>query len=420
MTNWPGQQRNPPREPGWVDPDAATRAAPRYERPPSTHAGPQPWAAPPPASVSTGHQHWPPPAHPQRSAPSAPPNASGQPPQLHSVRRRHHLRLAAAAVVLLVSGTVAYMRVTGVDGGITAGGGTESSTAQSAPTTTTQDGSSVVGQTVLGYLEALRNGDAEKALSYGEKRPEDTTLLTDDILGKQLAQWPISDIRIHPVEGNEAIAEKMFVTVSLKFGDKKVTDQISVTRNPQGGWWIDYVANEYKPGSDSATHKTLSVFGKQLIPERSVFAFPGYLEITTSNKYIDVVAKEHTTFSSWPVLAPPTIDIAGAPELNSAGETAVRAAVEQAFARCEGSTLTHPPGCPARLPAGEDGAVTWGRADIGELKNHLVFDLMVRVSGITYIPITYQNADGHTVTDRMPWVNTEDVDISSDPPRVVT
>jgi hypothetical protein len=321
-------------------------------------------------------------------------------------------------VVLLVSGTVAYMRVTGVDGGLTAGGGTESSTAQSAPTTTTQDGSSVVGQTVLGYLEALRNGDAEKALSYGEKRPEDTTLLTDDILGKQLAQWPISDIRIRPVEGNEAIAEKMFVTVSLKFGDKEVTDTISVSRNPQGGWWIDYVANEYKPGSDSATYKTLSVFGKQLTPERSVFAFPGYLEITTSNKYIDVVASEHTTFSSWPVLRPPTIQIEP-PELNGAGTTAVRAAVEQAFARCEGSTLTHPPGCPAHLPAGEDGAVTWGRADIGELENFLAFDLVVGVSGITYIPVTYQNNDGHTVTDRMPWVNMEKVDIASDPPRVV-
>jgi hypothetical protein len=319
----------------------------------------------------------------------------------------------------LVSGTVAYVRVTDVDGGITADGGTESSTAQSAPSTTAPDGSSGAGQTVLGYLEALRNGDADKALSYGEKRPEDTTLLTDDILGKQIAEWPISDIRLRRIGGgDEATAARMYVEVAVTFGVKEHIDTISLTRNPQGGWWIDHTATEYKPASDSAMFKTFSVYGKQLTFGESFFAFPGYLEVTTSNRYIDAAAIKHKLFTDYIMLRPQPFDATA--HLNSAGETAVRAAVEQAFARCEGSTLTHPPGCPAYLPAGEDGAVKWGRPEVGlDYFSRYPGDLTVDVSGITYIPITYRNTDGQTVTDRMPWVNTEDVDISSDPPRVI-
>ena len=52
------------------------------------------------------------------------------------------------------------------------------------------------GDAVKGYLEALSRGDAAAALSYSTDQPASKDLLSDDILKKQIARWPISDVKI--------------------------------------------------------------------------------------------------------------------------------------------------------------------------------------------------------------------------------
>ena len=52
------------------------------------------------------------------------------------------------------------------------------------------------GDAVKRYLEALARGDAETALSYGIDQPATSEFLTSEILKKQVAQWPIRNIRI--------------------------------------------------------------------------------------------------------------------------------------------------------------------------------------------------------------------------------
>lgn len=437
MTNPPGNQGNTPHQPGWGDPEAATRAIPNYRRPgvesgdvpvntqlPS--AGNNPWAGqqsgpyvghPQHPNVAADQQPgWPPPLPPQ-ALDAASAAGSGR-------RNRQPLLLALAAVVILVGGAVAYVRVSGAETGGTAQQGSAQTAPPTAtmptalPTTVPNPETSVAAQTAISYLEALGRGDAQKALSYSRKAPADTTLLTDEILGKQIAKWPISDIRIVEMKGDEKTSAKLYMTVSVKFGDKVHTDEISLSRNLQNGWWIDYVASEYKPGLDSRSYATLSVFGKQLRFGESFFAFPGYLEVTTSNQYIHVVSTDYPLFTSAPLLQPPAFN--AELELNDAGTAAVTAALHDSFTRCETSNLIAPPGCPAALNVDDavDGTLTWGRVNLEDTSTSFYDNLTVSTVTSGSIPVTYQSHGGQTVSTEQMLVVNETFDIGSTPPQM--
>jgi hypothetical protein len=428
MANWPGDQGNTPRERGWGDPEAPTRDVPRFPRPsaaPTNAAGtppppppaPHPWAAPPggghagdPQHLGTSHlpvAGWAPPTTPDTAG--AVTAGSG--------RRRGQLLMVLAAVVILVGGVIAYLRVTGVDEQRSAG----TEPAPTAPNTPTATASpSAAAQTVTDYLEALSRGDAAKALSYSKTPPTDNQFLTDEVLAKQIEHWPISDIRIGEIKGNEKTAAKLYVTVSAKFGDKVHTDTIAVSRSLQGGWWIDHVANEYALHSTDSAYATLTVFGKTLSPGQSFFAFPGYLQIETSNQYLDVTVDEHPLFRNY--LLSSVFLVSADFDLNSKGADAISPLVKESFERCAQSNLIAPPDCPADLngTSAVDGTVTWGRADIEPLSYVLsTQDLSVSVHGNASIPVTFQTTDGRTVSDTQLMVIQETADITTTPPRIV-
>lgn len=335
MTNWPGDQSNTPPDRGWGDPDAPTRNVPRFQRPPAapsnaSGAPPQPppaqrpWAAPPNIPAAG----WPPPTTPGTPGPAT----------AGSSQRRGPLLLALALVVILAGAMIAYLRVTAVDEQSSAGTD-PSPTAPNAPTASAPP--SAAAQTVTDYLEALSRGDAAKALSYSKSPPTDNQFLTDEVLAKQIAQWPISDIRVGEIKGNEKTAAKLYVTVSAKFGDKVHTDTIAVSRSLQGGWWIDHVANEYALHSANSAYATLTVFGKTLGPGQSFFAFPGYLQIETSNQYLDVTVDEHPLFRNY--LLSSVFLVSADFDLNSKGADAIAPLVRESFERCEQSNLIAPP-----------------------------------------------------------------------------
>lgn len=427
MANWPGDQGNTPRDRGWGDPDAPTRDVPRFQRP-STAPTNAPGAPPPPPPAQ--HPWAAPPVgdragDPQNLRPSNPPVAGWPPPTTPgtpgsatagSGRRRGQLLMALAVVMILVGAMIAYLRFTAVNEQSSAG--TEPS--PTAPNTPTAP-PSAAAQTVTDYLEALRRGDAAKALSYSKTPPASAEFLTDEVLGKQIAEWPISDIRVGEIKGDEKTAAKLYVTVSAKFGDKVHTDTIALSRSLQGGWWIDNVANEYALRSSDPTYATLTVFGKTLGPGQSFYAFPGYLELKSTNQYLDVTADEHPLFGNY--LLSSVFLVSADFDLNNQGADAISALVGESFERCEKSKLIKPPDCPAELlsDTAVDGTVTWGRADLSELSFTLMStDLSVSVSGNASIPVTFQTTDGRTVSDTQLMVLQEKVDITTSPPRTVS
>lgn len=407
MANWPGSHGNTPHEPGWGDPDAATRAVPTFERPGT-------------ASANIGGNQ-PPPAHHNPWIGQQPGPQAGYPhqqPDMPAAKRgRGRLLMALATVVVLLGGVVAYIRISDVDSAGPAGT-QPSATAQNTQPTSAATAPSAA-QTVTDYLEALRRGDATKALSYSKTPFADNEFLTDEVLSKQIAQWPISDIHIGEIKGDEQTAAKLYVPISAKFGDKTHSETIGLTRSLQGGWWIDHVANEYALHS-SAVDATLTVFGKKLSPGQSFYAFPGYLDLASSNEYIEVTATQYPLFRNY--LLSSEFLISADADLNSKGADAITAAVRESFAQCEKSNLIAPPDCPAQLnsTAAVDGTVTWGRADIDKPSFTLFSaDLSVSVSGNASIPVTFQTTDGQTVSDTQLLVFQEKADITTSPPRLV-
>lgn len=394
---------------GWPGPEDPTVVTPQFQRPnppqpppapaagwgqqqPAPHSSwttpapqqPQPWAASPQApGPGAPAQGWP-------SAPGWANTAPGGPPAGPKRNRKKLIIAAAGAAVLLAAAVFVVPRFTGGAGG----------------------GDLSASETVTAYLEALSTGDAEKALSYSKSEPANADLLTSDILSKQIAKMPITDIRILD-DGEEMAGIGMAsVKVAVKFGEQLSDSTVRLSK-VEDTWKIDEAINKIELVSPSAADETLTLFGKELKKGEAFYVFPGFVEVGSSNDYIDVTADS-------PLLTGTMFSFRPTYELNDDGAEAVSTAVADAFAACETSKLLDPPDCPVKLNeyGAVDGTVTWGKADlsgvtIGELSP---YDLTVQLSGTVATPVSFQNRDGGTESGTAESNLYNSVDISTSPP----
>lgn len=87
--------------------------------------------------------------------------------------------------------------------------------------------------TVTSYLSALSEGDSALALTFiGE--PEDSTLLTDEVLAASLDRSPIADIEIVSDESDEMSGD---VTASYTLGGEPITASYGVQDYDRDGVW---------------------------------------------------------------------------------------------------------------------------------------------------------------------------------------
>ncbi|KUI22700.1 hypothetical protein AU194_07175 [Mycobacterium sp. GA-2829] len=273
------------------------------------------------------------------------------------------------------------------------------------------------GDTVQAYLEALSEGDAEKALSYGNQQPANTDFLTDDVLKKQIAKWPISDIRILDEDPSLESIGMGNVHVAVKFGDQ-VSDANIRMKKGEDGWKLEsaVIKLDQAPSvSEDSPEQTLTFFGKPA-SEGTRYVFPGYLDVGSENPYMDVTAEpllldQLTSYSSY---IRPTF------KLNDEGRDAVMMAVTDAFANCERSNQLNPPDCPTKLNAYDavDGTVRWGRANLSgvEIGNLSGYQMKVMVTGQAKIPVSYQTRDNETQSGEATAYLVNDADISEEPP----
>jgi hypothetical protein len=398
---------------GWPDPEDPTVVTPQFQRPnppqppPAPAAGwgqqqqaphsswttpapqqPQPWATSPQASG---------PGAPAQGWPSAPPQPSGWantapggPPAGPKRNRRKLIIAVAAAAVLLAAAVFVVPRFTGGAGGADLS----------------------ASETVTAYLEALSSGDAEKALSYSKSEPANADLLTNEILSKQIAKMPISDIRILD-DGQELAGIGMgSVKVAVKFGEQLSDSTVRLSKVEET-WKIDDAINKIDITSPSAADETLTVFGKELKKGESFYVFPGFVDVGSSNEYIDVKAES-------PLLTGAIFSFRPTYTLNNEGADAVSATMADAFAECEKSNLLNPPGCPVKLNnyRAVDGTITWGKADLSQLSLGELsqYDMSVRVTGQVTIPVSYQLRDGGTDSGTAESIVFNTVDVSTSPP----
>jgi hypothetical protein len=396
VTDWSGGRFGGPNPVGGPDrrgQDGPSGSAPhrpstpgqadRWAPGPSSARGPWPAQPPQPTEWKPQPQPWQPPPTGGGQPPAGPP-AFGQPFGLppgppRKSRKPLFITLAAGGAVIVV---VAIVLV------ITLAGGT------SGP------GGGSAGDVVKGYLEALSRGDAEAALSYSDDQPASKEFLTDDILKKQLANSPITNVRILNDDSSSTGSFGMAqVHVAANFGNK-TSDATMEMKKDHNRWRLSAAAIKVQPDpagtSLNAAAKTLTFFGKP-IGDSTVYVFPGWVDIGTTNPYMTVTAKP-LLLDQLTLMAVPWIQPTFA--LSDKGRDAVSDQLAVAMANCLRSNLLAPPGCPVHLdPYGlADGTVHWGNADMTAVKldNFDQYHLALMFFGEVKMAITVQTSSGGT------------------------
>ena len=261
-------------------------------------------------------------------------------------------------------------------------------------------GGGSAGDVVKGYLEALARGDAQTALSYSDDQPATKEFLTDDILKKQIAQWPISNIRIlNDDSSSSGLAGMAQVHVAANFGDK-TSDTTMELKKDHDRWKLNAAAVKVQPepgaAQGDAAAKTLTFFGKP-VGDSTVYVFPGWIDVGTTNPYMTVTAKplllDQLGLMGMGWVMPTFV-------LSDKGRDAVMQQITAALGNCTRSNLLAPPNCPIHLdPDGlADGTAAWGQPDISAVKVD-GFDpdrLSLMFFGQVAMPVTAKTTDGAT------------------------
>ncbi|WP_322861234.1 hypothetical protein U8D42_06400 [Mycobacterium europaeum] len=277
------------------------------------------------------------------------------------------------------------------------------------------------GDAVKSYLGALARGDAGTALSYGTDQPATTKFLTDDILHKQLAQWPIRDIKILHDNSSapDAALSMAHVHVVATFGDQ-TSDAVLHLRLDHSRWKLGSAAIKFAPGlgasMGNAAAKTVTLFGNP-ISDATVYVFPGWVDIGTTNPYLTVTIPPLLLDQLTPA-APYWVHPNFA--VSEKGRNAVETQVAAAMANCQKSNLLAPPNCPVHLEPGglAEGTVSWGRADLRGVKLDDLdpYHLTETFSGEISVPVSVQTSGGTTKLQRVVRFVAGTADMATSPP----
>lgn len=275
--------------------------------------------------------------------------AYGQPPTPGKKSRKPLVIAAVIVVVLAVAGGVGW-KYFGSGG---SGPGDSGSAADA----------------VKGYLEALARGDAAGALAYSNDQPASKDFVTDDILKKQIAKWPITNIRILNDDSTPLNSVTGFsrVHVAVNFGDKSSDTTLSVKKQ-DGRWGLTHATVKLDTTAGVGSQElpnTLTMFGKPLNGS-TVYVFPGFLDVVSSNANVTVTTK--------PILLDglatggTSAYLAATYTVSDAAKAAILSGVKAVTDTCTNSHLHRPPPpCNALAVGMEDGTVNWPTADLSRV-----------------------------------------------------
>lgn len=367
--------------------------------------GAQQWGAQqPPVYGASGPQNWS--SSPgQQSWPSGPGQPLAGPPQFdaqYSPYQEGGGKRNKALIITLCAGAAVLLAIVLVVVFAFAGrGGTSSSSA---------------GAAVQGYLAALQNGDAEKALSYGADQPASKELLSDEILKKQIAQAPISNIRILSDDSKNSYGMGE-VHVTANFGNQ-VSDTTLRLKKSGGSWKLDLGAIRLDYSDYSSSRKALSsltAFDKP-VGTGVVYMFPGFIDWGSNNGNLKVNAKPLLLDA----LSSYGSSYSSAPEFDLSDEahSSILSNLRGLLDKCAGSHDLDPAGCPQRAYeyGATDGTVNWTApsADTADI-SFSEYDMSARVSLQGSFGYSVQGRNG-PVTGTDPFFLTGTADLSQTPP----
>lgn len=317
---------NHPPAGGWPEPGAPwPNQAPPYPSGPAYYASQQPGPVP-------GQPYYP----PQQPGYPMAPYATQPPTKPRRTGLVILLSVLGLCLLLVVGGLLLRPQNTTTSGtGSSPGSGASGGGSVTPPVTAS------ASDAVRGYLEALAAADAETALSYAANRPDDSALLTDEVLAASNAIAPITDIEVEPTTASGA-AE---VQAHYSIGTSDVIDTRFELVETASGWRLEKVASE-------VTVDEFPAFGTingAAVPSADAFTlFPGSYQLGTSDGRYQVSGTflvESVDGNAGTLKVPA--------KLSSTGVTAVRSAAQKRLNACIKENKMHP----------SDGCGFWIRAE---------------------------------------------------------
>lgn len=200
--------------------------------------------------------------------------------------------------------------------------------ASSVPSTTPQEA-------VAGYLNALVEADANRALEYALNRPTDTTLLTDEVLKASHKTAKLAVVNVPEVEGRTMVTVPAQVTLD----GEPATINFSVSET-EVGWRLGQVTSTIDPGTLPTSLET-SLNGVRLTAPAHIEVFPGIyvfdqdlpqLKLEGNRVAVTAVGED--------------IPAGLHAVLTSAGEKAANKIAAAALKKCLAKKDPNPDGCP--------------------------------------------------------------------------
>lgn len=263
------------------------------------------------------------------------------------------------------------------------------------------------------YLQALAAGDARTVLQLSDTPTGDGRLLTEDVLGAQIAALPITDVEVTaaPPGPNDDPSAVQNVVISARFGAQTSQTRIAVRRE-EVDWKLPAVTAPLRLAvpERSPLSKSVAVWGVATEGATDLALFPGAIEVSSANPHLDITAEP----------APLLLDALTAPDrpalpvkvsMNETGNRAVSAAVDAWATACYAGNGDVPPGC-RRITAPASTRVS-GPGNYAQTQRTLdPTALTVRVQGEVSWPVT---GDGTTGSNLTIVVNGE-VNLAENPP----
>jgi hypothetical protein len=186
-----------------------------------------------------------------------------------------------------------------------------------------------------GYLQALADADAGKALSYTSSAPVDQTLLTNAVLADSRQRAPLTDIAVSATPGSDDT-----VDVHYRLGDQPVDDHYTLTR-VSGQWKLDKVSVpvNFLPVIDA---RIPAIVNGTPVDMQATEAFPVSYHLTTGLPSVDWGEKSTASVTLEQGGTPLDLE----PRVTEAGKRAFLSSARKVIASCTGKRDLAPDGCP--------------------------------------------------------------------------
>lgn len=205
-------------------------------------------------------------------------------------------------------------------------------------------------QVVEDYYAALADGNAQAALAAATERPEEASLLTDEVLGSAQEAGGISDLAIGEAElasddSRRMVGDAGTVPVSYSLGEVPVQVDLAVNREADG-WRIASATAQVDLGAEGR-----SVNG-QPAGAQVVALFPGSYTVATASPHVRLDEPELVVTAPDPSGAETQQWAGGQASLTTEGREAVVKAATASLSACLAQKSLTPEGCPIAIETG--------------------------------------------------------------------